>query len=213
MKRIVRWLWIAVAVVAAQLGLTWLQRHAANVDMERRLASRRVPAEFQNPGKGVKIEQFYARSAEMIDGERNLVCYGVRNARTVRLEPPVEEVSPALVRCFWIEPRQDTAYQLIAEGFDGSREQAAFVVHVKPAPPEFRFVEVSDRQIPRGEVLTVCYGVEHATGVRLDPLGWKLPASSKNCVRFYPKGTLTYSLVAAGEGGTLESERFRVRVQ
>ena len=36
------------------------------------------------------IVQFYARSAEIIDGERDVICYGVRNAKAVRLEPPVE---------------------------------------------------------------------------------------------------------------------------
>jgi hypothetical protein len=61
--------------------------------------------------------------------------------------------------------------------------------------------------------VTVCYGVEHATAVRLDPIGWKLPAVPKNCIRFYPKQTLDYTLVASGAAGLEEREKFRVAVR
>jgi len=61
--------------------------------------------------------------------------------------------------------------------------------------------------------VTVCYGVEHATAVRLDPVGWKLPAVVKNCIRFYPKQTLDYTLVASGTAGLEEREKFRVAVK
>jgi len=161
----------------------------------------------------VKIVQFYARNADIIDGERNLICYGVRNARALRLEPPIETLAPALVRCFWVEPRQDTTYRLVAEGFDGEQDKASFSIKVRPPPPVFRLMAVSDKAIPRGEVVTVCYGVEHATAVRLDPIGWKLPPVVKNCIRFYPKQTLDYTLVASGAAGLEERERFRVAVK
>jgi hypothetical protein len=72
---------------------------------------------------------------------------------------------------------------------------------------------VSDKEIPRGEVVTVCYGVEHASTVRLDPIGWKLPTGAKNCIRFYPTSTLDYALVATGAAGLEEREKFRVRVR
>ena len=81
----------------------------------------------------MRIVQFYARSAEIIDGERDVICYGVRNAKALRFEPPVETLTPALVRCFWVEPRQDTTYRLVAEGFDGSQDEASFEVKVRPA--------------------------------------------------------------------------------
>jgi hypothetical protein len=214
MKRFGTLLRIALAVVLAQLGWTWLQRHDANLRIRRLLEGRHAPAEAPAPDNGaVKIVQFYARAAEIVDGERNLICYGVRNARALRLEPAVENVAPSLVRCFWVEPRQDTTYRLVAQGFDGKQDEAAFEVKVRPAPPVFRLMAVSDKAIPRGEVVTVCYGVEHATAVRLDPIGWKLPPVAKNCIRFYPKQTLDYTLVASGAAGLEEREKFRVAVK
>ena len=205
---------IVVAVVLAQLAWTWLQRHDANLRIRRVLEGRSAPTKAVPPDNGaVKIVQFYARAADMIDGERNLICYGVRNARALRLDPPVESVAPALVRCFWVEPRQDTTYKLVAEGFDGKQDEVSFSVRVRPPPPVFRLMAVSDKAIPPGEVVTVCYGVEHATAVRLDPIGWKLPPVVKNCIRFYPKQTMDYTLVASGTAGLEEREKFRVAVK
>jgi hypothetical protein len=216
MKRIGVLLSVAVAIAAAYLGWTWFQRHEGNLRIGRRIAAfrgRSGPGGLTDSGTSVKIVQFYARSAEIVDGERDVICYGVHNAKAVRVEPEVERLSPALVRCFWVDPREDTTYRMIAEGDDGSRAEASFTVRVKPAPPVFRMVAVSDKEIPPGEVVTVCYGVEHATAVRLDPIGWKLPVSAKNCIRFYPKSTLDYALVATGAAGLVEREKFRVRVR
>jgi hypothetical protein len=214
MKRFGVVLRIVLAVVLAQLAWTWLQRHDANLRIRRVLEGRSAPAKAVEPDNGaVKIVQFYARAAEIVDGDRDVICYGVRNARDVRLEPPVENLSPALVRCFWVDPRQDTRYKLLAEGYDGATDEAAFEIKVRPAPPVFRLMAVSDKTIPPGEVVTVCYGVEHATAVRLDPIGWKLPAATKNCIRFYPKQTLDYTLVASGAAGLEEREKFRVAVR
>jgi hypothetical protein len=216
MRRIGVLLRLVLAVVLAQLAWTWVQRHDSDLRLRRLLAGRHArPAESRgSSGTAARIVQFYAREAEIVEGERDLVCYGVENARSVKLDPPVETVVPALVRCFFVEPKWDTSYTLFAEGSDGSRDEATFAIRVRPAPPLFRMMAVSDKAIPAGEVVTVCYGVEHATGVVLHPIGWRLPASgSKNCVRFYPKATTDFTLVASGAAGLEARERFRVAVK
>jgi hypothetical protein len=216
MKRIGVLLRIALAVAIAQLAWTWLQRHDSDMRIRRLLAGRHARSGSALPrhsGTAVEITQFYARAAEIVEGERDVICYGVENARTVRLDPPVETLAPALVRCFWVDPKQDTRYKLTAEAADGSRVEAAFEVKVRPAPPVFRMVAVSEKSIPPGEVVTVCYGVEHATGVVLHPIGWHLPAGPKNCIRFYPKQTADYALVASGSAGLEAREKFRVAVK
>jgi hypothetical protein len=216
MRRIGVLLRLVLAVVLAQLAWTWVQRHDSDLRLRRLLAGRHArPAETRgSSGTAARIVQFYAREAEIVEGERDLVCYGVENARSVKLDPPVETVAPALVRCFFVEPKWDTSYTLFAEGHDGSRDEATFAIRVRPAPPLFRMMAVSDKAIPAGEVVTVCYGVEHATGVVLHPIGWRLPASgSKNCVRFYPKATTDFTLVASGAAGLEARERFRVAVK
>src|SRR4051794_21418926 len=121
MKRLGILLQVALAVVLAQLGWTWLQRHDADLRLRRWLDGRRSHSVSVPDNGAVRIDQFYARAAEILDGENDVICYGVRNANTVRLEPPVENLTPALVRCFWVEPRQDTTYRLVAQGPYGAR--------------------------------------------------------------------------------------------
>ncbi len=215
MRRIGVLLRVAVAFAIAQLGWTWLQRHDSDMKIRRLLAGKAsLPsAPLRGYGPGVKIEQFYARSGEITDVENTVVCYGVRNAKSVRIEPPVAAVTPSLVRCFTVEPKVDTRYTMTAVGVDATTDTASFEVKVKPAPPEFKMLAVSDKQIPRGEVVTVCYGVERATGVRMEPGGWKLPPGMKNCIRFYPPKTTEYTLIASGTAGVERKERFKVAVK
>jgi len=93
MKRLSVLLRIVLAVVLAQLAWTLLQRHDADLRIRRVLEGRNAPAKALPPDNGaVKIVQFYARAAEIVDGDRDVICYGVRNVKDVRLEPPVELV-------------------------------------------------------------------------------------------------------------------------
>ncbi len=216
MRRIAVIFAVTLAFGLGYLGWTWLQRHEATVRMERGLLAGRRRAEPQgvdSTGTGVRITQFYARAGEMTDAERNLVCYGVVNAQSVRMEPPVENLTPSPNRCFWVEPQQDTTYTLFATGSDGSQDSATFQLRVKPAPPHIQYVAVSHAEIRRGEPVTVCYGVDHAKGVRLEPIGMALPPVEKNCNRFYPKVTLRYTLVAFDGAGRTDQERFAIRVK
>jgi len=215
MKRIGVALLVAIGIAVANLGWTWLQRRAGDLRMERAIQARR------NRGGGsiqtvsstrVRITQFYATSAEITDADHNTICYGVENAKAVRLEPPVESLTPALARCIWVEPRQDTTYKLIAEGLDGSEDSASFQVHVKPAPPSIVFMAVSTKEIVPGDAVTVCYGVSHATSVRLQPIGWALAPVARNCVRFYPPASMKFTLVASGAGGMKDTDHFQVKV-
>jgi hypothetical protein len=206
-------LWILIGIATAHLGWTWLERHNRDVRMAKTLEGRHGSGATADTGTSVRISEFYAMAGEMTDADRNTICYGVRNAKSVRMEPAVNHLWPSMTRCFWVEPRQDTTYKLIAEGFDGSQASASFQVRVKPAPPSILFMAVSHKEIQRGDAVTVCYGVSHARAVRLDPIGWNLAPIAKNCARFYPKMTLGYTLVAAGEAGVTDTDKFRVAVR
>jgi hypothetical protein len=205
MKQISVLLWIGLSLAVARLGWVWLVRHDARLRMEGTTQTRREQA-YRSPrddsNGAVGITQFYARSGEMTVGDSNVICYGVRNARSVRIEPPVENLTPVMNRCFFVDPQQDTTYKLVAEGTDGSQASESFRVRVKPAPPAILMFTTSEKQIPRGEAVTLCYGVAHANAVRMEPNGWQLPPVAKNCTRFYPKATATYTLIATGAGGT-----------
>jgi len=215
MKRTGILLCLGLSLLGARLGWVWLARKDAHSRMEQTSANREragksaaIPADDGS----VRITQFYARSGEMIAGDSNVICYGTSNADSVRVEPPVENLSPALTRCFYIDPQQDTTYTLVALGAGGKQVTESFRVRVKPAPPAILMLATSERQISKGEPFTVCYGVAHTSALRMEPNGWQLPPSAKNCTRFYPGVSATYSLVATGEGGT-DRKAFSVTVK
>ena len=70
-------------------------------------------------GDKLKILSFYAAPSMIHAGESTLICFGVNAAKSVRIEPPVEELHPTLSRCFRVSPRHDTDYKLIAEDAGG----------------------------------------------------------------------------------------------
>lgn len=215
MRRITITLWVALLFALLHLGWTWLHRRDANQRMTRAsvTARQRAAGGVIDRSTDVKILSFYATAGEIRDGDPEIICYGVQNARAVRLEPPLEQLTPALTRCFWAEPHRNSQYKLVAEGFDGRQVSESFKVRVKPALPSILFFAVSHKEIVRGDAVTLCYGVAHTDSVELAPIGWSLAPVAKNCARFYPKITHNYTLVARGVEGSTDQERFTVKVK
>lgn len=163
-------------------------------------------------GTEAKILAFYSTPV-MIRGEPGTICYGVLNVKSVRLDPPVEPITPSLNRCIAVAPKQTTVYTLYAEGNDGKQLTASFTVVVKPPPPSFLFVSVSAREVVRRERYAICYGVKNAVAVRLEPsMGVPTPPAKKHCVLFYPPVSMEFRLSAQGEDGTVETMKIPVRV-
>jgi len=126
---------VGAIIVAAYLGYVFFARYTANQRWEAR---QRAPA-APNPafeatygGTAVKILQFYARDNTIAAGQETLLCYGVWNAQSVRIEPPVEDVHVALSHCVTVQPARDTRYTITAEGKDGQTASAVLTLAVKP---------------------------------------------------------------------------------
>ncbi len=208
MKRLVQVTWLAVGLTV--LYVLWVYGMRSPGGREAARGGGRQPEVRQT---GVKITQFYASTGEVIRGKHAIVCYGVENARAVRIEPPVEELKPSWNRCISITPEHDTTYTLWAEGLDGTRVSESFTVKVKPPPPAILFVALSDEEIRRGQPLTICYGVANATSARLEPLGGPLAPSDKHCIRLFPVRTTRFTFTASGPDGPDDREQFTVRVK
>jgi hypothetical protein len=89
-----------------------------------------------NPGPA-RILQFYASAGAVLPGERALICYGVENARTVRISPWMDRVTPSFKRCLEVFPEHTTHYTILAEGYDGRvvTRSLTLPVTVEPAAP------------------------------------------------------------------------------
>jgi hypothetical protein len=167
-----------------------------------------------------KIVQFYASSGEVAKGEPVTVCYGVENAKSVRVEPPVEELKPAITRCFQVTPARDTAYTLIAEGYDGESVSESFTIKVGGGASSsgleqqmIRLFAASAAEIAAGQTATLCYSVEDTTSVTIEPdVQHETPPRSR-CFLVSPSKTTTYNLTATGPGGKKERAKVTVTVR
>jgi hypothetical protein len=72
----------------------------------------------------LKILQFYARDGVIIEDQSTVICYGVVNAKSLRIDPPMPGFYPALNRCVEVSPQHDTKYTLTAVGNDGQTASA-----------------------------------------------------------------------------------------
>lgn len=163
------------------------------------------------PADPVRITMFYAVPSKVPRGETAQLCYGVENAVTVALQPPVEEIKPSINRCFEIHPAQRTEYELTATGADGRTDKQRVTVDL--VGPRARIIEVrvSALEVDPGEAVSICWKAEHARSVEIWPKGLK--RSQPGCVIDQPRETRVYKVIARGDGGSEDTEKVEVRVR
>lgn len=127
---------MAVAVAAAALYDAWIfysrwsnARQAERARQEKEAGDARKTLEMLGGGQ-LKILDFYASPAAVKHGGHAILCFGVSGAKSVRIEPHVEDVHPALSHCMQISPGADTEYQLVAEDAAGHRATQSVAVKV-----------------------------------------------------------------------------------
>jgi len=84
----------------------------------------------------VRILRFRASVGALIVGQKAQLCYGVENARSVRIAPVATPVDPSPNRCMEIGPRHTTHYTIMAIGYDGSVATRSLTLAVQAPPPE-----------------------------------------------------------------------------
>ncbi len=107
------------------------------------------------------------------------------------------------------------AVALLAAGFTGCSPQPAGKTprQEPPArPPKILQFYASSGEAPRGEPVLVCYGVENAAAVKIEPAVSQLSPSINRCFEVTPEKTTTYTLSATGAGGETVSESFTIKV-
>jgi hypothetical protein len=182
-----------VFVAIGLLGAVWLL-----VTMRR--SDRRPPARSVSlaPTGPVKITQFYASMGALVKGEKAMLCYGVENARTVKIAPLEEAVSPSPNRCFEISPQHTTHYTIMAEGFDGkvATQSVTLAVNAAPPPPPRILQFAGSKQ--GGRMVKLCYQVANTEKVTVDPAVIPPTVAPVGCFGVEPVKTTTYTLTAIG---------------
>lgn len=178
------------------------------------LACTRSPKTADSPKpEPVRITQFYATAPQLPRGEKELLCYGVENAKTVWLTPPRQDLTASATRCVEANPTATTTYTLSAQGATGVPITQEVTVTVGPPRAKIIEVKISSLEIKRGDLLSICYLVENAKSVEIQPIRYKAGSQAKNCTTLHPVHTVEYVVSAIGADGDKDEERVTVKVK
>ncbi len=117
--------WVTIGLMLALWGLSKV-REPQNSTWLRPIGT--------GPGP-VRIIQFYASVGTVIAGQKALLCYGVENAKSVRISPMLSGVYPSQNHCLEVVPEHTTHYTLLAEGYDGRVATQSFTLAVQTGAP------------------------------------------------------------------------------
>jgi hypothetical protein len=135
MKKVLRWGWLPVLAAFMYSGWVLFSRESQNRQIDarhERTRAREDAAIVEKLGGGeLKVVAFYANPPVIRRGSRGLLCYGVVSAKTVRMEPEVPDVGPALSRCVVAAPSQTTTYTLTAEDEKGNKVSSTATIGVQ----------------------------------------------------------------------------------
>jgi hypothetical protein len=124
--------WAALVIVAIAVVWTLFSRWHENRSIENRAREEKSHKQQEQDraaidqfgGKELAIQNFYATPGAIRRGETVQLCYGVANAKTVKLEPQSNPVWPSYSRCVDVTPTKSTVYTLtIADAAGNTRTQ------------------------------------------------------------------------------------------
>lgn len=127
---------IGVIIAALYVAWTFYSRHQSNVEAERAAAAkeqaqrqRTVDAVFGN-GE-IVFSMFSADAGVLKRGQHTQLCYGVTNAKSVKLDPPIAALKPAYRNCLEIAPAKTTTYTITAADGKGHTKSESLTIQVK----------------------------------------------------------------------------------
>ena len=130
---------LALGIAALVVGWIFFSRWQENRQIERNATQQKAEKQRENDqvaleqlgGKELAIQTFYAIPATIHRGQKTQLCYGVANAKTVKLEPQSNPVWPSYSRCVDVSPTKDTTYTLTIEDANGNSKTQTVEVKVR----------------------------------------------------------------------------------
>ncbi|HEX4773025.1 MAG TPA: hypothetical protein VH351_19485 [Bryobacteraceae bacterium] len=126
------------AVIIAALYVAWTfwsryqdTKQATEAAAEKKAqAQKDVYDQISQHGE-LTFTTFEAADGVLKPGQTTQLCYGVVNAKTVKLDPPVENIKPSFRHCLDISPKHTTTYTITADDGAGHTKTASLTVRVK----------------------------------------------------------------------------------
>jgi hypothetical protein len=141
--RTVRTMWqvfgAIVALVVLYMAYTFWSRWQENQDLAAKQKAAQAAEQRDEAqktydtlgGSEFKIISFYASPGTIHRGDTVDMCYGVSNAKTVKLDPPDANVWPSSDRCMQVSPKKTTTYTFTADDGKGNIKTATLTIEVK----------------------------------------------------------------------------------
>lgn len=129
----------SILVVIAALYVAWVfySRYESNKSAEQAIAARkaeqqkRVVDEIYGSGE-IRFQNFSADNGVLKQGESTELCYGVVNATSVKLTPPVDEaIKPMYHHCVEVAPKKTTTYTMTAYDAKGNNKSVSLTIQVR----------------------------------------------------------------------------------
>ncbi|MFL6350635.1 MAG: hypothetical protein ACJ74Z_02115 [Bryobacteraceae bacterium] len=127
---------VAMIIAALYVAWTFYSRHEANrsameaVQNKKSEENKRYVGQMYGSGE-VKFIALSADSGRLAAGESTQLCYGVLNAKTVKVDPPVEQLKPSSHHCFEVAPKKTTTYTITADDGAGHTTSESLTIQVK----------------------------------------------------------------------------------
>jgi hypothetical protein len=133
-------LYSAIVLVGVAVVVGWIlfSRWSGNKQIERQSAQQKQEKQRESDrtaldqmgGKTLDIQAFYANPGAVHRGDAVQLCYGVANAKTVKLEPQENPVWPSYSRCVDVKPTKTTTYTLTIDDGAGNTKTQSLEVKV-----------------------------------------------------------------------------------
>jgi hypothetical protein len=129
----------SIAVVIAAIYVAWVfySRYESSKQAVQAIAAKRdaerkqVIDEIYGSGE-IRFQNFSADNGVLKRGQSTELCYGVVNATSVKLTPPVgEDVKPMYHHCVEIAPAKTTTYTMTAYNAKGQNKSVSLTIHVQ----------------------------------------------------------------------------------
>jgi C4-dicarboxylate-specific signal transduction histidine kinase len=131
--------WAVLAIVALVVVAILVSRWMENRRIEERAMQEKTQKQLEQDrialeqfgGRELAIQNFYATPGTIRRGETVKLCYGVANAKTVKLEPQSNPVWPSYSRCVDVTPTKSTTYTLTIADAAGNTKTQSLEVKVR----------------------------------------------------------------------------------
>lgn len=136
LRRILPFTSVGVIIAALYVAWTFYSRYESNqqamqrIQAEREASRKRVVDQIYGSGE-IRFSTFGADNGFLKRGETTELCYGVLNAKNVKVDPPIGETKPSYHHCIEIAPKKTTTYTITADDGSGHSKSESITIHVQ----------------------------------------------------------------------------------